>query len=234
MKSKIYLLLVITSLAGALSSCARTGNEVWEDTQTAQRHVYRGMRSLGGKHGDSRAVCSRNDFMPHDNYLVESDYIPIADIPSDDLSMGDYMAPQPRDVPGDPNSALPGIDAFRDPAYDPQLAAVFRTIHFAYNSNLVQSDEDLATIHKAAQYLKRHPNTYLFVAGHCDERGPDAYNLTLGAKRANSVRNLLINEGANPDRIFTISYGKERPIILEHHEEAWAKNRRAEFRVYQR
>ncbi|KAF3362644.1 putative peptidoglycan-associated lipoprotein (Pal) [Chlamydiales bacterium STE3] len=233
MSNRIFLLIVV-ALAGALSSCNRSGNEVWEDTQTAQRHMYRGMRSLGGKHGDSRAVCAREEFMPQDNYMSESDYIPITDVYNENPSMGDYRAPQPRDIPGDPNSALPGIEAFKDPAMDPQLAAVFRTIHFAYNSNLVQDDEDLSTIRKIAQYLKRHPQTYLFVAGHCDERGPDAYNLTLGAKRANSVRNLLINEGANPDRVFTISYGKERPVIFEHHDEAWAQNRRAEFRVYQR
>ena len=48
------------------------------------------------------------------------------------------------------------------------------------------------------------------------------------------IRNQLITDGINPDHIFTISYGKERPLIMEHHEEAWAQNRRAEFKVYQR
>lgn len=82
--------------------------------------------------------------------------------------------------------------------------------------------------------MRSHPNTYVFVEGHCDERGPEAYNLSLGAKRGNAVRNLLINEGVDPDHIFTISYGKERPLVFEHHEEAWAQNRRAEFKVYNR
>lgn len=233
MQSKL-LLLIIAIFAGALTSCCRSGDEVWEDTQTAQRHMFRGVKSLGGKHGDSRAVCSREEFMPQDYYLSDCDFIPQEMPHGEDMAMGEYHASQPSQMPGDPNSFLPGIEAFRDPSMDPQLAGTFRTIHFDYNSNLVQNDDDLSTIRNAAIYLKRHPNTYLFVAGHCDERGPDAYNLALGAKRANSVRNLLVNEGANPNQIFTISYGKERPLILEHHEEAWSQNRRAEFRVYQK
>lgn len=234
MQSKLFLFIIVL-FAGTFTGCHRSGDEIWDDTQTAQRHMYRGVKSLGGKHGDSRAVSCREEFMPQDFYLSESEYIPLQDMQnSSEMMLGDFNAPQAKQVPGDPNSPLPGIDAFRDPSFDPQLAGTFRTIHFDYNSNLVQSDEDLATIRNAARFLSRHPNTYVFVAGHCDERGPDAYNLALGAKRANSVRNLLVNDGANPDQIFTISYGKERPLVLEHHEEAWAKNRRAEFRIYQK
>ncbi len=82
--------------------------------------------------------------------------------------------------------------------------------------------------------MRFHPNIYIFIEGHTDERGPQAYNLALGSRRANTVRNLLINEGVDPDRLFTISYGKERPVILERHEEGWAKNRRGEFKIYER
>jgi peptidoglycan-associated lipoprotein len=56
----------------------------------------------------------------------------------------------------------------------------------------------------------------------------------LGARRANAIRDMLVNNGVHPDHVFTISYGKERPLILDHHEEAWAQNRRGEFKIYVR
>jgi peptidoglycan-associated lipoprotein len=56
--------------------------------------------------------------------------------------------------------------------------------------------------------------------------------LALGSRRANSIRNALIKEGVNPDNVFTISYGKERPIAFENNEEGWSLNRRAEFKLY--
>ncbi len=92
----------------------------------------------------------------------------------------------------------------------------------------------MATMEKVAEYLKSHPNVYLFVSGHCDERGPEAYNLSLGARRANYVRSLLVQKGVNPERVHTISYGKERPADLGHSQDSWSKNRRSEFRIYQK
>jgi len=99
---------------------------------------------------------------------------------------------------------------------------------------MVKGEQNLQIIHNIADFLRKHPNIYIFVEGHTDERGPQAYNLALGVRRANAVRNLLISEGINPDNVFTISYGKERPVILERHEEGWAKNRRDEFKIYER
>ncbi|MFI5344134.1 MAG: OmpA family protein, partial [Chlamydiales bacterium] len=110
----------------------------------------------------------------------------------------------------------------------------FRTIYFEYDSSLVKGQANLQTIHRIADYLRSHPNVYVFIEGHTDERGPQAYNLALGSRRANEVRNLLLSEGVNPNNLFTISYGKERPLIMENHEEGWSKNRRAEFKVYVR
>jgi peptidoglycan-associated lipoprotein len=98
----------------------------------------------------------------------------------------------------------------------------------------VKGDDNLQTLQNVADYMRSQPNLYVFVEGHCDERGPEAFNLALGSRRSNAVRNLLINAGVSPDNVFTISYGKERPLVLEHHEEAWGKNRRAEFKVYKR
>src|SRR5204863_3856415 len=126
------------------------------------------------------------------------------------------------------------IQAFLDPSTNPQLAGIFRPIYFDYNSDLVRGPQNLQIVHNIADFLRTHPNMYVFIEGHTDERGPQAYNLALGARRANAVRNLLINEGVDPDHLFTISYGKERPLVMENHEEGWSKNRRAEFKIYER
>jgi peptidoglycan-associated lipoprotein len=67
--------------------------------------------------------------------------------------------------------------------------------------------------------------------GHCDERGTVEYNLSLGEKRAKAVKDYLVGLGISADRLSIISYGKERPADPGHNEEAWAKNRRVEFRI---
>jgi peptidoglycan-associated lipoprotein len=75
--------------------------------------------------------------------------------------------------------------------------------------------------------LKKYSNVKIQIEGHCDERGTVEYNLALGERRANSTKKYLTSLGISPDRISTISYGKERPADPGHNEEAWAKNRRA-------
>lgn len=277
---KAQQLFFLTLLVGAvfsLQSCRRSSNDVWEDTKSAGRHMQRGVRALGGKHGDSRQIRCRDDFeciedencypegnfqdsnyqdsystsqdntytpqdyySPADSYTISqdsyesnADFVPLQD-PNNELAVADIMARPPRETPGEQGSSIPGIQAFRDPSTNPQLAGIFRPIYFDYNSDLVKGPQNLQIVHNIADFLRTHPNMYAFIEGHTDERGPQAYNLALGARRANAVRNLLINEGINPDRLFTISYGKERPVILEHHEEGWAKNRRDEFKIYER
>jgi peptidoglycan-associated lipoprotein len=69
------------------------------------------------------------------------------------------------------------------------------------------------------------------IEGHCDERGTIEYNLALGERRAKSARDYLIRFGLDRKRFKTVSYGEERPVDLRQNEEAWAKNRRAEFVV---
>ena len=74
---------------------------------------------------------------------------------------------------------------------------------------------------------KRHNKTNVIVQGYCDERGTREYNLALGERRANAVKEYLVSHGVDADRISTISYGKERPAVLGSNEAAWAQNRRA-------
>jgi len=104
-------------------------------------------------------------------------------------------------------------------------------IQFAYDSSLLPPKE-VAKVEKAGQYLLDNPDRVLNVDGHCDERGSNEYNLSLGEQRAQSVRKFLIDLGVDGARIQTRSFGKEKPLDPGHNEAAWAKNRRGEFVVY--
>ena len=84
-----------------------------------------------------------------------------------------------------------------------------------------------ATLRNQAQWLSQNSSVNLIIEGHADERGTREYNLALGARRANAVRDFLISEGVNGSRLQTISYGKERPVSLCSEEACWSKNRRS-------
>lgn len=104
----------------------------------------------------------------------------------------------------------------------------FGSIQFDYDKyNL--SGKAIATLSENAEVLMDHTDIDIVIEGHCDERGTDEYNLALGEKRAQAARDFLVNFGIAKSRISVISYGEERPVDSDHDEEAWAKNRRAEF-----
>lgn len=233
---KIFLIFNLMFACLTLTGCNRTKHDVWEDSKTAGRHVNRGFKALMGKNVNSRQIKSRDQFMPINGYgYQEDEFIPLADNSySNEIAMGDFRVQQPKESPGEAGSSVPGIDFFVDPSTEAHLHGIFQNIFFEYNNNLVKGQNNLTVVHRIADYMKKNPYTYIFVEGHCDEKGPEAYNFSLGARRSNAVRNLLISEGVSPDNIFTISYGKERPLVFEHHEEAWSKNRRVEFKVYER
>lgn len=171
---------------------------------------------------------------------IEEEYISLND---DDLyqklAVGDPEAlrkltayssvPQSRLQPGE--GGIPGIESFKDPSAL-NLSNIFEMVHFDTNDYVVRGENNRAIIKQIAQYLEQHPELCIFIAGNCDERGTAAYNLSLGAKRSNSVRTLLVKDGANLEKMFTISYGKEKPLVLGHNPEAWAKNRRVQFKIY--
>jgi len=104
----------------------------------------------------------------------------------------------------------------------------FGKIYFDYDKyNL--SGKSISTLSENAELLMDNPNMEIIIQGHCDERGTDEYNLALGEKRAQAARDFLVNFGIAKSRISVISYGEERPVDPGHDEEAWKKNRRAEF-----
>lgn len=101
-------------------------------------------------------------------------------------------------------------------------------VYFDYDKyNLTPSALDILARH--AQALKQYREIPVVIEGHCDERGTIEYNLALGEKRANAVKDYLVSLGIERSRLSTISYGKERPVDTRSNETAWARNRRAEF-----
>ena len=87
--------------------------------------------------------------------------------------------------------------------------------------------QDRATLDAQASWLQQYPNVRVTIEGHADERGTREYNLALGDRRANAARDYLQSRGVTPERMTTISWGKERPQNPASNEEAWAQNRRA-------
>ena len=110
-----------------------------------------------------------------------------------------------------------------------QAEASLRTVYFDFDkSDLRQDSRDVLS--KNAEFLlKVKPDTKIRIEGNCDERGSAEYNLALGERRAKSVLQYLLTLGVKEDRMSVISYGKEKPVAQGNNEEAWAKNRRADF-----
>ncbi len=102
------------------------------------------------------------------------------------------------------------------------------TIHFPYDSAAIR-DSEKANLQSVASELASDPATKLLITGNCDERGTEEYNRALGERRALAAREALAKLGLDPMRVFTITYGKDRPVDSGHDEAAWKKNRRDDF-----
>ena len=104
----------------------------------------------------------------------------------------------------------------------------FKPVFFQLDSAELD-DMGRAVVNGNAALLKKYSTWVITIEGHCDERGTAEYNLSLGDRRAGAVRSFLVSLGIAPDRIRTVSYGKEFPFDPGHNEGAWTKNRRAHF-----
>ena len=103
-----------------------------------------------------------------------------------------------------------------------------RTVYFEFDmSEILEQDKPILEAH--ARYLSGNPGASVTLEGHADERGTREYNIGLGERRANSVRQYMTLYGASGSQIRTVSYGEERPVAMGHNEEAWALNRRVEI-----
>lgn len=114
-----------------------------------------------------------------------------------------------------------------------RAGALMQNISFDYDSYSIKSTE-LPKIEAVAAWLKQNRSVIVAVEGHCDERGTIEYNMALGQKRAEAVKNYLAKIGVETARIKTISFGKEMPVDPGNSEEAWSKNRRVHFKIDQK
>jgi peptidoglycan-associated lipoprotein len=107
-----------------------------------------------------------------------------------------------------------------------ELAEIGDTVFFGFDEYSL-SPEDRVVVERQAALLMRSPSLSVRIDGHTDERGTREYNLALGDRRSNSVKDYLVALGVDPSRIATVSYGEERPAVLGSDERSWAQNRRA-------
>lgn len=138
------------------------------------------------------------------------------------------------------NNIMPG--SMSDIAYSPSAmealsrgvavitppGAALQDIYYEFDSVDLKADAE-AILKKNADWMKANPLARVEVEGHCDDVGSAEYNLALGAKRAQTARDFLVQEGIAPERLVTISYGKEAPACFDPNEECRVKNRRARF-----
>jgi len=123
----------------------------------------------------------------------------------------------------DPNAPTPGTQA--DLVVNVGDRVFFGTDRYDLSTEARQ------VLDAQAAWLQQYPNVNLTIEGHADERGTREYNLALGERRANSVRNYLTALGVSPTRLTTVTYGKERPAVPGANEAAWAQNRRGVSKV---
>lgn len=107
----------------------------------------------------------------------------------------------------------------------------FVPVYFGFDSTVVAQSE-LSKVDAVARHLADKPDRVVVVEGHCDERGSNEYNVSLGENRASIVRNYLIQSGIEDTRIQTRSYGEEKPAAIGNDESFWSKNRRDEFVIF--
>lgn len=115
---------------------------------------------------------------------------------------------------------------------EPTLEELFRTnvqpIYFDYDQSEIRADQ-VGRLQNNARFLESNPNVRFTISGHADERGSQEYNIGLGDSRANAVREFLVRQGIDENRVSTVSFGEERPVCSAQTEGCYQENRRAEF-----
>jgi peptidoglycan-associated lipoprotein len=129
---------------------------------------------------------------------------------------------QPSDVGDAAPADMEPVEPIASESYSAE------NIYFAFDDFTLDGASQ-GRVTALGDYLKNNPNAVVQIEGHCDERGSVEYNLALGERRANSVKNFLVQLGVEPARLTTISYGEEKPAAEGRDEQAWSQNRRAEF-----
>jgi len=139
-------------------------------------------------------------------------------------------APEPAPVveaPAPAPAPAPMVEV--DPLNDPNSLLAKRSTYYPFDVYAVQ-DADKPIVQAHAEYLSEHPDRKVRLEGNCDERGSNEYNLGLGNRRANGVKQMLLLGGAKAGQIETVSYGEEKPRCSDHNEACWKQNRRTDIR----
>ena len=143
--------------------------------------------------------------------------------------------PEPKPEPPKPQPPKPEPPKpeppkmIEDQGAKASAGSAFETVYFDFDKSDIRQDARDILSKNAEVMLKAKAGVKVLVEGNCDERGSAEYNLALGERRAKAVVKYLTTLGVNPKNLSTISYGKEKPAVQGSNEEAWAKNRRAEF-----
>ena len=128
------------------------------------------------------------------------------------------------------NGAPPASNISEGPITDQVFHQNVKDVFYDYDSYEVRPDAQ-SIISGDANFLNQHPDIKVVIGGYCDERGSTEYNLALGENRANAAKQALVTAGVSPDRLRTVSYGKEKQFCSEHTESCWQQNRRADFAI---
>jgi peptidoglycan-associated lipoprotein len=106
------------------------------------------------------------------------------------------------------------------------VANVGDRVFYGFNSSALSSDAD-GTLGRQSAWMAKYPSVDVLIAGNCDERGTETYNLALGERRANTARDYLVAQGVSADRVKTISYGKDCPVAAGNDDASYQQNRNA-------
>ena len=139
----------------------------------------------------------------------------------EDKSVGSSRSSESSPTTG----AVPNLN----PLTDPNNILSKRSVYFDFDSYVVK-DEYRSLVQAHAQYLRDNGNARVLLQGNTDERGSREYNLALGQRRADSVKNAMTLSGAKESQIESVSLGEEKPRGLGHDEASWAENRRTDIR----
>ena len=172
--------------------------------------------SNGGGAGNGFAGNGFNDSLDNGQLLAGDNFPNGSDVNFSDNNSG-----------GSGGNSLPDRNLIAGASEDRETLAAY-TVFFDYDRFSIRTEE-LAKVEAVADFLAAETSAMVKIEGHCDERGTEEYNRSLGERRALSVREVLVRLGIAPDRVTTESWGEDRPAVEGENENAYRKNRRGEF-----
>lgn len=173
--------------------------------------------------------CANKEVVKGEEAIVPKSESVKVDIPKPEVKPIERPKPIEETKVMEQPITAPARQEMQQSASDSVSETSFETVYFDFDKSDLRQDTRNVLNKNAELMLKSKPNSKVQVEGHCDERGSAEYNLALGERRAKSAVKYLTTLGVKADRLSTISYGKEKPVVQGSDEAAWSKNRRAEF-----